>query len=283
MSDKILFVDDESNILSTLKRQFRNIEYELLFANSGKEGLEVLKNEEISVIISDMKMPEMDGARFLEQARLIQPDSVTIILSGHAEIDTVLDSINRGNIWRFVTKPWDKDELKIAIDNAVELYQSRIREKELILSLKQKTVELDELNKSLDKKVKERTWLINERSEILNMLLEEPDTDIIIERVCRTLSSIVKRDVIITINGDLFSNNSDIPGNSFQTKEDYITHYINKDGKELGQLIIAGSYDKSNDSVKSIISIAKLVLHYKTTIDSTPDILSIINEYMDNL
>lgn len=283
MSNKVLFVDDESNILSTIKRQFRNIEYKLLFANSGKEGLEVLKNEEVSVIISDMKMPEMDGARFLEQAKDIQPECVKIVLSGHAEIDTVLDSINRGNIWRFVTKPWDKDELKIAIDNAVELYQSRMREKNLIVSLKQKTRELDELNKSLDKKVKDRTWLINERSEILNMLLEEPDTDLIIERLCRTLSLIVKKDVVVITNGDIFSNNSNISEDSFQYKEEYTKHLICKNGKELGQLIITGNYDESDDRIDSIISLAKLVLHYKTTIDSTPDILSIINEYMDSL
>lgn len=281
MPNKILFVDDEINILNIVKRQFRDYGHEMLFANSGEEGLGILKNEEVSVIVSDMRMPEMDGARFLELAKEITPDSVKIVLSGHAEINTVLDSINRGHIWRFITKPWEREELKIAVDNGLELFESKKREKELIISLKQKTQELNELNRSLDKKVKERTWLLNERSEILNMLLEEPDIDVVIRRVCNTLSAIVQEDVIIIAIGEIYSNNSNL--SNYNYNKDHFCKVVYKNSKELAKLIIPKENYTITQNIDDIVPVLKLVIQYKLTIDKSSDILENIDKYMDSL
>lgn len=280
MSNKILFVDDESFILNTIKRQFRNSEYELLFANGGEEALQILKENRISVIVSDMRMPEMDGARFLELSQEICPYCIKMVLSGHAEIDTVLSSINRGNIWRFITKPWEKEELKIAIDNAIELYESKMREKRLIADLQKKTEELSELNQNLDKKVKERTWLITERSEILNMLIQEPETDKVIEKICKTLATIIKQDVYISIQGCLYSNKLAVKHNT-NFNDPYIK-YIYKDKKEVAQLIIKEK-PSNIDDIDDIIPLIQLVAQYKLLLDNSADVLTTIESYMDKL
>lgn len=283
MRSRVLFVDDESNILSTIKRQFRNMDYELLLANSGEEGLHLLHRETVSVIVSDMKMPEMDGARFLELSRDIQPDAVKIVLSGHSEIDTVLDSINRGNIWRFVTKPWDKDDLKIAIDNAIELYQGRIREKTLLHDLQVKTEELDRLNHNLEKIVEERTWFIRERSKILNLLLEEPDLDLVLKQVCKTVAEVVKTDIFILIDSRVYTNVEEVPEiTEFGSRESY-TKAITKDELLLGRLVISGDYSGKEEILEEILSLVRLVLHYKSTLEATPQILKDIDSYLEDL
>lgn len=281
MPNKVLFVDDENNILNTIRRQFRNFEHELLFASSGEEGLEILKEEKVSVIVSDMRMHGMDGSRFLELAKEICPDCVKMVLSGHAEIDTVLNSVNRGNIWRFITKPWEKEELKIAIYNAIELYESRKKEKDLIASLKLKTQELNELNKNLDKKVKERTWLLNERSEILNMILEEPDINRVIFRICDTLSAIVGQDIIIIAQDEIYSNNPEVK--VYKYNKEHFRQIICKDKKELAQLIIQKKYCKEINGIEDIVPVLKLAIQYKLTIEKSPEILSNIDKFMDSL
>lgn len=281
MPNRVLFVDDESSILYTIKRQFRNYKHELLFANGGEEALKILKEQSVSVIVTDMRMPEMDGASFLEYAEKICPCCIKMVLSGHAEIDTVLSSINRGNIWRFITKPWEKEELKIAIDNAIELYESRKREKRLIIDLQKKSNELNELNKSLDKKVKERTWLISERSEILNMLIQEPDTDLVINRICNTLSKLLNNDVVILIDNQIYSNNLNIKEYSYN-KEHY-REIIYKGDEKLAEFILMDKKKPEPESISDIIPLIKLVIQYKLLIDQSPNILANIDKYMDKL
>jgi response regulator RpfG family c-di-GMP phosphodiesterase len=119
---KVLFVDDEENVLRALSRLFFDEPYEILMAGSGREGLEILSKNEIAVIISDQMMPEMDGARFLEAARKISPDSVRMVLTGHADISTAMDAINKGGAYRYITKPWNDNDIIITVKNAVQQY-----------------------------------------------------------------------------------------------------------------------------------------------------------------
>lgn len=118
---KVLFVDDEENVLRSLKRLFVDEKIEISTATSGKEGLEILKGGGFSVIISDQRMPEMSGVEFLEKARRISPDSVRMVLTGYADVNAAMDAINKGGAYRYITKPWNDNDLIIAILNAVEM------------------------------------------------------------------------------------------------------------------------------------------------------------------
>jgi len=108
----VLFVDDEISILSTLKRLLRNEEYQLLTASSAEEGLELLKTEKVDIVISDMRMPNIDGAEFLEQVKFKHPHINRMIMSGFADLESVVKAINKGDINQFISKPWDNNTLK---------------------------------------------------------------------------------------------------------------------------------------------------------------------------
>ena len=108
----LLLVDDEPALLNALKREFRSAPYEVLTATSGEEALAVLADRDVQVILSDYRMPGMSGVEFLAQARALRPDAVRMVLSGYADIGAVIAAINQGNIYKFLNKPWDGEELR---------------------------------------------------------------------------------------------------------------------------------------------------------------------------
>ena len=108
----ILCVDDEENILSALERVFLEEDnYEIITANSGKEGLKILEERPVDLIMSDQRMPEMSGTEFLKKSRVLYPDTIRIVLSGFSDFDTVTKAINEGEIYRLIQKPWEDSEL----------------------------------------------------------------------------------------------------------------------------------------------------------------------------
>lgn len=122
----ILFVDDEERILSSLKRGLIDEPYNLLFADSGKKALEILKQNEVHVIVTDMKMPEMDGLALLKIVKETYPQIVRLVLSGYTQVTTLLTAINQGEIFKFITKPWKlEEEFKGIIAQAVDYYNLR--------------------------------------------------------------------------------------------------------------------------------------------------------------
>ncbi len=118
----ILFVDDEKNILNSLKRLLRKEDYRLLTASSGEEGLKILAENEVHLVITDLRMPEMNGIEFLTRLRVDYPDLIRIILTGYTDVDTLIESINKGHVYKFFLKPWNDDDLKIEIRKALERY-----------------------------------------------------------------------------------------------------------------------------------------------------------------
>jgi len=127
MSDKrLLLVDDEPNILKSLKRLLHRDGYTILTAESGIEGLQQLENNPINVIISDYRMPGMTGVEFLAQVKQKYPDITRIVLSGFSDMEVITTAINQGNIYKFITKPWDDTQLKLIIKEAFEYNQLRI-------------------------------------------------------------------------------------------------------------------------------------------------------------
>ncbi len=115
----ILVVDDEENIRSALRRILRR-DYQLSFAESGAQALEILKTERPDVILSDYLMPEMTGLELLKRCRLFYPEMSRVVLTGQAEMQVVIAAINEGAVFRFLTKPWEEDELLLTMHMAVE-------------------------------------------------------------------------------------------------------------------------------------------------------------------
>ncbi len=116
----LLLVDDEANILSALRRLLRQDGYTLLTAGSGAEGLEVLERQPVDVILSDQRMPGMSGVEFLRQAKAMRPDTIRMVLSGYTELESITNAINEGAIFKFLTKPWDDDQLRAIIAEAFQ-------------------------------------------------------------------------------------------------------------------------------------------------------------------
>ena len=123
----ILFVDDEGDILKSLKRQVRTEPYESFFVQSGQEALDLLEKESIQVIVTDLHMPKMDGLSLLTRVEEKHPDIVRLVLSALDDKDSILDAINSGHVYRYILKPWDNTELKIIVRQAIERYQARKR------------------------------------------------------------------------------------------------------------------------------------------------------------
>ena len=138
----ILLVDDEENILAAMRRVLRREGYRILTANGGQEGLALLADNAVDVIVSDQRMPNMTGVEFLRQAKASHPDTVRIVLSGYTELQSITDAINEGAIYKFLTKPWDDDLIRANIAEA-------FRHKELGDDNRRLTVELARANAEL--------------------------------------------------------------------------------------------------------------------------------------
>jgi diguanylate cyclase (GGDEF)-like protein len=108
----VLIVDDEANVLSALRRLLRRDGYRIITAGSAREGLELLATHSVQVVLSDQRMPGMNGTEFLSRVKELHPQTIRIILSGYTELESVIDAINRGAIYRFFTKPWNDDALR---------------------------------------------------------------------------------------------------------------------------------------------------------------------------
>jgi response regulator RpfG family c-di-GMP phosphodiesterase len=130
MTANILYVDDEPHNLSAFAATFRR-SYKVFTAESADEGRKILDTEDIQVIITDQRMPKTTGVEFLASILEKHPEPIRMILTGYTDIDAVIDAINKGQIYRYVQKPWMEEDLKINIDKAVEIYTLRKENREL--------------------------------------------------------------------------------------------------------------------------------------------------------
>jgi len=119
---RILFVDDEERILRSLAMQFRR-HYEVLVETDPHKALQRLREERVDILVSDQRMPQMSGAELLAQAREIAPDTLRILLTGYSDLDAAVDALNSGGIFRYLTKPWDPQEMAFTLRQAAEIAQ----------------------------------------------------------------------------------------------------------------------------------------------------------------
>lgn len=178
----LLLVDDEKAITRALHRLFRKEGYKILTADSGMAGLEILKNSDrpVSLIISDQRMPEMNGAEFLEKAKAIFPEAVRYLLTGYSDMEAVVNAVNKGEIHRYLTKPWNDEDLLLHVRQSLEHFELISENQRLTQLTIQQNTELNLLNKDLELKVEERTKEIVEKNTALktiNSMLEQSFMD----------------------------------------------------------------------------------------------------------
>ncbi len=167
--NRILFVDDEDNVLKSLKRVFVDEDYEVLTASSGKDGLNILNKNEVSVIISDQRMPEMDGATFLEKTIELSPNSIRIMLTGYSDINDAIKAINKGGANRYITKPWNDDDLVLAVRECNDRYNLVKRNKYLAELTRKQKEELEQWSALLEERVKKQTADIQKTNKELTI------------------------------------------------------------------------------------------------------------------
>lgn len=163
-NNTVLFVDDEPLILNSLKRECLKEEYMSLFASSGKEALELMENKKINVIVTDIRMPRMNGLELLKIIKNKYPDVTRIVYSGYTQLPQVIEIINNGDIFKFIRKPWKFDEeFKPAINEAIKFNNIKLKQKELLQELSQRNqIITKELNSNKDNTIKQEIKKIKE-------------------------------------------------------------------------------------------------------------------------
>jgi diguanylate cyclase (GGDEF)-like protein/PAS domain S-box-containing protein len=146
----LLLVDDEPNIVAALKRLLRRDDYQILTASGGQEGLDLLATTAVDVIVSDQRMPGMIGADFLRAAKGLYPDTIRIMLSGYTELQSVTDAVNEGAIYKFLTKPWDDEQLRGHIAEAFRMKEIADDNERLNLELRTANYELASTNRRME-------------------------------------------------------------------------------------------------------------------------------------
>jgi response regulator RpfG family c-di-GMP phosphodiesterase len=165
----VLCLDDEQNILNALKRLLRKENYHLLTCTTGDEGLQLLSQNEVQVVISDQRMPEMSGTEFLKQVKELYPDIIRIILTGYTDVETISNSINQGHIYKFFLKPWNDQHLTLEIRQALEQYDLIKANKRLHEVTLEQNDELKAINENLESIVAERTSFLEMQNQALQL------------------------------------------------------------------------------------------------------------------
>lgn len=188
----ILIVDDEDSILNAFKRILADEDYEVHTVNNGFDGLNKLRaaKKPYSLIISDQRMPEMNGVQFFAQAKDISPDSARILLTGYADSDSIIEAINKGGVHLYFTKPWHEEEILLHIKQSISKVEVLAENKRLVELIKVKNDELLELNKGLEQRALEKTNDLMVQTEKLKESYRK--SQIILDGIVKTLSKIVE-------------------------------------------------------------------------------------------
>ena len=210
MERTLLLVDDEPNIITSLKRLLRRDGYRIFSAQSGAEGLSVLaQHPEIGVIMSDQRMPEMLGAAFLSRVKELYPHTVRIVLSGYTELASVTDAINRGAIYKFLTKPWEDDLLRANVKEAYAYFELAALNEQLSRELKSANAALLTVNHQLEQSVETKTDQITRNLDVMQVSQE------ILERLPIVVIGVGDEGIIAIANQlarELFGENGELLG-----------------------------------------------------------------------
>ena len=170
---RVLYVDDEDNNLSSFKASLRR-DFQVYTAIDAKGGLQLAEEMDFEVVIADQRMPEMTGVEFFEKLVKIKPDPIRILLTGYSDIASVIDAINKGEVYRFIDKPWNIDQIKIAIINAADIYNTRLELKEKNEKLLKVNSEMNQFVYSLSHELRGPLMSISGVSKLAKTEISDP-------------------------------------------------------------------------------------------------------------
>lgn len=170
----VLYIDDEDNNLKSFRATLRK-DFKIFTAIDGEEGLRIAQEEEIHVVIADQRMPGMTGTEFFERMVRINPDPIRILLTGYSDIASVIDAINKGEVYRFIDKPWNIEQIKNSIKNAADIYFMRRELKEKNLKLKKLHSEMNQFVYSLSHELRGPLMSISGVSKLAKMEVSDPN------------------------------------------------------------------------------------------------------------
>ena len=238
----ILCVDDEKNILNSLKRLLRKESYKVLTASGGSDGLKLLKENEVHLVLSDQRMPEMNGTDFMAMVKKGYPDIIRIILTGYTDVDSITESINKGNVYKFFLKPWDDQNLKLEIRQALEQYNLIQANKKLHEKVIKQNEELQRINENLEDMVKERTKDLevqNKALELSRHILEDLPVPII---------GVSSEEMIVITNRAAHSMNN---GKNIELGKELSDYFPNDVSKKLADALSSGKTQKLTGCILS--------------------------------
>jgi len=171
----VLYIDDEDNNLQSFRATLRK-DFKIFTAIDAEEGLRIAQKEEIHVCIADQRMPGMSGTEFFEQMVKINPDPVRILLTGYSDIASVIDAINKGEVYRFIDKPWNIEQIKNSIKNGAEIYFMRKELKDTTVKVKKLHSEMNQFVYSLSHELRGPLMSISGVSKLAKMEITDPHT-----------------------------------------------------------------------------------------------------------
>ena len=182
----VLLVDDEENILKALSRLLMDEDFDIETAPSGEAALQKLQTlDNVGLIVSDQRMPGMNGAEFLGRSQEFAPDAQRILLTGYSDINATIEAINRGGAGRYISKPWDDEDLLTAIRTALELYQHGVETRRLNEIINQQKEEMEAWKEGLKKRLLQTTATIREQTQAI----KNRDLNSITSTLSRTFDS----------------------------------------------------------------------------------------------
>nr|WP_314528667.1 HD domain-containing phosphohydrolase [uncultured Pseudomonas sp.] len=170
---KVLLVDDEESILNSLRRLLRGQPYDVLLATSGAQALEIMAQQPIDLVMSDARMPNMDGATLLAQVYQLYPQTTRIMLTGYADPAAIIKAINEGQIHRYISKPWHDEELLLTLRQSLAYQHSERERLRLVQETDEQNEQLKRLNATLEKHVAARTAELQQTADMLDLAYEE--------------------------------------------------------------------------------------------------------------
>jgi response regulator RpfG family c-di-GMP phosphodiesterase len=170
---KLLLVDDEESILNSLRRLLRGQPYEVLLATSGAQALEIMAQQPVDLVMSDARMPNMDGATLLAHIHQHYPDTIRIMLTGYADPSAIIKAINEGQIHRYISKPWHDEEMLLTLRQSLAYQRSERERLRLVQETWDQNEQLKLLNATLEKHVASRTCELQQTADMLDLAYEE--------------------------------------------------------------------------------------------------------------
>jgi len=211
MERTLLLVDDEEDITAALVRLLRGDGYKILRAHSAKEGLELLTQHTVGVIVSDQRMPEMTGVEFFSQVRELYPKTIRMVLSGYADLSSVTDAINRGAVYKFLNKPWDNDALRVSVQDAFRHYELVLEDERLVFEIQLAKERLERINLELAASVEHKNSQIHHIS-YYDVLTGLPNRLLFHDRLKRVLEQALRDNcmaAVMLVNLDRFKQVND--------------------------------------------------------------------------